>query len=313
MKILITGCAGFIGANFSNYILDTYSDDEVVGIDSLTYAANEAALEALLSRERFSFYHADICDSLAIDVIFSREKPDIVVNFAAESHVDRSIADAHVFVETNVVGVQTLLDACLSYGVRRFHQVSTDEVYGDLPLGSAEVFGERSPLFPSSPYSASKASADLLTLAYHRTHGLPVSISRSSNNFGAYQHREKLIPCVIDNVLRKNAVSVYGDGKNERDWLYVLDNCRAIDMIMRKGRIGEIYNVASGNVIDNLSLVKYILSLLDKPESLISFVPDRKGHDRKYALDCSKIKKELGWEPSVRFEEALKSTLKHYT
>ncbi len=314
MKILVTGGAGFIGANFTRFLLENYPDDTVVGVDALTYAASEEALDELcsLGAERFTFYHADVTVERAVEEIFRCESPDVVVNFAAESHVDRSIADPSLFISTNVDGVRVLLDASVRYGVQRFHQASTDEVYGDLSLDSTEKFTEASPLLPSSPYSASKAAADLLTLAYARTYGLSVSISRSSNNYGEYQHREKLIPTVINAALSSKSVPIYGDGKNERDWLHVTDNCRAIDMIMRRGRAGEIYNVGSGTSIDNLNLAKKILSLLDKPEDLINHVPDRKGHDAKYALDSTKIKEELGWAPSVKLSEGLSETVIWY-
>lgn len=314
MKILVTGCAGFIGANFTRFLLENYPDDCVVGVDCLTYAASDEALEELcaLGAERFAFYHADITSEKAIDEIFRREAPDVVVNFAAESHVDRSICDAALFISTNVDGVRVLLDASVRHGVRRFHQVSTDEVYGDLPLDSVEKFTESSPLLPSSPYSASKAAADLLTLAYARTHGLSVSISRSSNNYGRYQHREKLIPTVIFSALSGESVPIYGDGKNERDWLCVIDNCRAIDMIVRHGRAGEIYNVGTGVSVNNLTMARKILSLLGKSNALIEHVDDRKGHDVKYRIDCAKIQGELGWKPQTEIDEGLSKTVKWY-
>jgi dTDP-glucose 4,6-dehydratase len=314
MKILVTGCAGFIGANFTRFLLENYPDDYVVGVDALTYAASDEALEELceLGADRFAFYHADITSERAIEEIFRCECPDVVVNFAAESHVDRSIADASLFVATNVDGVRVLLDASVRHGVHRFHQVSTDEVYGDLSLDSTEKFTEDSPLLPSSPYSASKAAADLLTLAYARTHGLSVSISRSSNNYGKHQHKEKFVPTVISAALSDERVPIYGDGKNERDWLYVIDNCRAIDMIVRRGRAGEIYNVGTGISVDNLSLAKRIISHLGKTDDLITYVSNRKGHDAKYVLDCAKIQKELGWQPKTELYEGLLKTVDWY-
>lgn len=312
MKILVTGCAGFIGINFTNYLLLTYPEDKVVGVDALTYAANTDALRQLCVKGKFTFYHANICDVGKIEEIFNKEKPDIVVNLAAESHVDRSIVNAAPFVETNIMGTQVLLDACVRHSVKRFHQASTDEVYGDLPLDSSESFTEESYLKPSSPYSASKASADLLALSYHKTHSLSVSISRSSNNYGKYQHSEKLIPKAIENAIQNKPISIYGSGENVRDWLYVEDNCRAIDLIMREGRAGEIYNVGGGNLYSNISLVKEILSLLHKPLALIDFVPDRKGHDRKYALSSIKLERELSWKPCMPFSLGLSKTVEWY-
>ena len=310
MKLLVPGCAGFIGANFTNYILDRYPKDSIVGVDCLTYAANSEALESLCRNERFCFYKADICDSAAMDEIFVRERPEVVVNFAAESHVDRSIIDASVFVRTNVFGTQVLLDTARRYGVQRFHQVSTDEVYGDMPLDSEIKFTEDSPLRPSSPYSASKAAADLLVFSYQRTHGLPVSISRSTNNYGKYQHVEKLIPMTVERLLSGKSVPVHGDGKNMRDWLFVEDNCKAIDLIIREGKC-EIYNVGADNLWRNIDLVRRIAELIGDPNSQITFVPDRKGNDRKYAVSIAKLS-ALGWKPKADFYIELKETLDWY-
>lgn len=312
MKLLVTGCAGFIGVNFTNYWLDNHAEDTVVGVDCLTYAANLPALAGLKARDRFCFYQTNICDRSSMEGIFQSEAPDIVVNFAAESHVDRSIEGSRIFIETNVLGTQTLLDLCLQYGVRRFHQVSTDEVYGDLPFNSEEAFTESSPLKPSSPYSASKAAADLLALSYCRTHGLSVSISRSANNYGKYQHVEKLIPKVVEYALKGQRVPIYGDGRNVRDWIYVDDHCRAIDAIIRSAPSGGVYNVGSGVMLPNVVLVKEILIQLGKSEDLIEFVLDRKGHDKKYALNCHKIEAELGWKPQTDFASGLKETIAWY-
>ena len=312
MRIIITGCAGFIGTNFTKYWLDNYTEDTVIGVDCLTYAANLPALAELKLHDKFKFYKTNICDQQAVEKIFQSEAPDVVINFAAESHVDRSIADSRVFVETNIIGTQTLLDLCLQYGVKRFHQISTDEVYGDLPLDTDEVFAEDYPLKPSSPYSASKAAADMLVLSYFRTHGLSVSISRSVNNYGKYQHTEKLIPKVIEYALRDKPFPIYGDGLNVRDWIYVDDHCRAIEKIVRNAPSGSIYNVGSDTLLSNITLVKEILRQLGKTEDLITFVADRKGHDRKYALNCDKLISELGWKPQVDFSDGLKETILWY-
>lgn len=312
MRILITGCAGFIGTNFTKYWLDNYTEDTVIGVDCLTYAANLPVLAELQLHDKFNFYKTNICDRQAVEKIFQNEAPDIVINFAAESHVDRSIADSRIFVETNVLGTQTLLDLCLQYDVRRFHQISTDEVYGDMPLDTDEVFTEDSLLKPSSPYSASKAAADMLVLSYFRTHGLSVSISRSANNYGKYQHTEKLIPKVIEYALRDKPFPIYGDGLNVRDWIYVDDHCRAIDMIVRNAPSGKIYNVGGGTLLSNITLVKEIMRQLGKTEDLITFVADRKGHDRKYALNCDKLISEIGWKPQVDFSDGLKETILWY-
>ena len=310
MKLLVTGCAGFIGANFTEYILDSYKQDTVIGIDCLTYAANLPALAELKERSGFTFYKHNICDAEAMERVFSLERPDVVVNFAAESHVDRSIEDSTAFLRTNLIGTGVLLDMSKKYSVKRFHQVSTDEVYGGISLNSDLCFDEDSPLNPSSPYSASKAAADLLALSYMKTHGLPVSISRSSNNYGKYQHKEKLIPATIDRILSQNPPILYGDGKNMRDWLFVLDNCKAIDLIIRTGEYGT-YNVSADNQRSNLDLVNKIMTLLGIPDGEIAYVADRKGHDRAYAVSSEKIK-NLGWKPEADFDRALKNTVEWY-
>lgn len=312
MTIIVTGGAGFIGSNFVYHMLEKYKDYKIVCIDCLTYAGNMSTLKKAMENPNFKFYKTNICDRKAIYEIFENEKPNIVVNFAAESHVDRSIADSRIFVETNVLGTQTLLDLCLQYDVKRFHQISTDEVYGDMPLNSAKQFTETSPLKPSSPYSASKAAADMLVLSYFRTHGLSVSISRSANNYGKYQHTEKLIPKVIEYALSNKPFPIYGDGLNVRDWIYVDDHCRAIDMIVRNAPSGSTYNVGGGTLLSNITLVREILRQLGKTEDLITFVADRKGHDKKYALDCHKLILELGWQPRIVFSDGLKKTIQWY-
>lgn len=313
MKILVTGGAGFIGSNFVFFELENHPDDEIVVVDALTYAGNLETLKPVMDNPNFKFYKADIADAEAIDRIFAEEQPDIVVNFAAESHVDRSIEDPGIFLKTNILGTQVLMDASLKYGVKRFHQVGTDEVYGDLPLDRPDLFFvETMPLTASSPYSASKASADLLVMAYHRTFGLPVSISRCSNNYGPYQFPEKLIPLMIANATADKALPVYGEGLNVRDWLYVEDHCRAIDLVMRNGKVGEVYNIGGHNEKANIDVVKIILSQLGKPESLITYVTDRKGHDQRYAIDPTKIHNELGWLPETKFEDGIKKTIQWY-
>lgn len=313
MKILVTGGAGFIGSNFVFFELENHQDDEIVVVDALTYAGNLETLKPVMDNPKFKFYKADIADAEAIDKIFADEQPDIVVNFAAESHVDRSIEDPGIFLKTNILGTQVLMDASIRYGVKRFHQVGTDEVYGDLPLDRPDLFFvETMPLTASSPYSASKASADLLAMAYHRTFGLPVSISRCSNNYGPYQFPEKLIPLMIANATADKALPVYGEGLNVRDWLYVEDHCRAIDLVMRNGRVGEVYNIGGHNEKANIDVVKIILSQLGKPESLITYVTDRKGHDQRYAIDPTKIHNELGWLPETKFEDGIKKTIQWY-
>ena len=308
MKILITGCAGFIGVNFTKYWLENHAEDSIVGVDCLTYSSNKNELQNLRKYPNFVFYKTDICDREEIYRIFQTETPDIVINFAAESHVDNSIETPDIFIKTNVLGTQVLLDACVKYGIKRFHQISTDEVYGDLPLDSKESFTETAPLQPSSPYSASKAAADLLVLSYYKTYGLPVTISRSSNNYGKYQHVEKLIPKTIKMAVAGMQIPIYGDGQNVRDWLHVDDHCRAIECILYKGKIGEIYNIGAGNEISNLELVKQILAVLQKDENLISFVEDRKGHDRRYSVNASKII-SLGWQPQMPFDKGLRETI----
>lgn len=313
MKILVTGGAGFIGSNFIHYMMEKHPDYRIICLDKLTYAGNLRNLESALNRENFRFIKGDICDRELVYKVFEEERPDIVVNFAAESHVDRSIEDPEIFLKTNIIGTQVLMDACRKYGIKRFHQVSTDEVYGDLPLDRPDLkFTEKSPLKPSSPYSASKASADLLVMAYHRTYELPVTISRCSNNYGPYQFPEKLIPLMIINAIHDRPLPVYGDGRNVRDWIHVKDHCEAIDLIIHEGKEGEIYNIGGENERSNIEVVKMILKELGKPESLIKFVKDRPGHDRRYALDITKMKEEFGWSPKISFEEGLRSTIKWY-
>lgn len=311
MKILITGGAGFIGGNFCHYMLEKHPEDDYVCLDALTYAGNLETLEDILDRPNFKFVKGNICDKQLIEKLFEEEKFDIVINFAAESHVDRSIENPKLFLESNIIGVQTLMDVCRKFGIKRYHQVSTDEVYGDLPLDRPDLFfTEDTPIHTSSPYSASKASADLLVMAYHRTFKLPVTISRCSNNYGAYQFPEKLIPLIIKKALNNENLPVYGKGENVRDWLHVLDHCSAIDLIVRNGKDGEIYNVGGHNERTNLEVVKTILKVLNKPESLITFVTDRPGHDRRYAIDPSKITNELGWKPVYTFDTGIVDTIK---
>ncbi len=312
-NILVTGGAGFIGSNFVYYMLEKHPDYRIVCIDKLTYAGNLETLEEAMNNENFRFVKADITDRKAVYALFEEENFTAVVNFAAESHVDRSIEEPEVFLKTNILGTQVLLDACRKYGNVRYHQVSTDEVYGDLPLDRPDLFfTEETPIHTSSPYSASKASADLLVSAYHRTFGLPVTISRCSNNYGPYHFPEKLIPLMIINTLHGKALPVYGEGLNVRDWLFVKDHCKAIDMILEKGRIGEVYNIGGHNERTNIAVVKTILSLLGKDESLINYVKDRPGHDLRYAIDPTKIKNELGWYPETTFEEGIKQTVEWY-
>ncbi len=313
MTILVTGGAGFIGSNFIFYLLNTYLDERIICLDKLTYAGNLSTLASALDKPNFRFVKGDICDRDLIYGLFEEEHPDIVVNFAAESHVDRSIEDPGIFLQTNIMGTAVLMDACRKYGMIRFHQVSTDEVYGDLPLDRPDLlFTEETPLHASSPYSSSKAGADLLVLAYDRTYGLPVTISRCSNNYGPYQFPEKLIPLMIIQALQDQPLPVYGTGKNVRDWLYVDDHCKAIDLIIRKGHIGETYNISGHNEMHNLGIVKLICKELGKPESLITFVTDRKGHDLRYANDSAKIQGELGWTPETKFETGIKETINWY-
>ncbi len=313
MKIIITGGAGFIGGNFVHYMLKKYPDYKIVCVDCLTYAGNMETLEPVINNPNFKFYKADITDRDAVFGVFENEHPDIVVNFAAESHVDRSIENPDVFLKTNILGTQVMMDACRKFGIQRYHQVSTDEVYGDLPLDRPDLFfTEKTPLHTSSPYSASKASADLLVQAYHRTFDLPVTISRCSNNYGPYQFPEKLIPLMIANALNNKPLPVYGKGENVRDWLYVEDHCHAIDLIIHKGTVGEIYNIGGHNEMKNIDIVKIICKALDKPESLIAYVTDRKGHDMRYAIDPEKIHNELGWLPETKFENGIQKTIKWY-
>lgn len=313
MKILITGGAGFIGTNFIYHMLDTHPDHRLVCLDKLTYAGNISALSAAFEHPGFRFVKGDICDREAVYRLFEEEQPDIVVNFAAESHVDRSIETPDIFLQTNILGTAVLMDACRKYGIRRYHQISTDEVYGDLPLDRPDLmFSEETPVHTSSPYSASKASADLLVLAYHRTYSLPVTISRCSNNYGPYQHAEKLIPLMIQNALHDRPLPVYGSGLNVRDWIYVTDHCKAVDLIIHKGRNGEIYNVGGHNEKRNIDIVRMICHMLGKPESLITHVADRKGHDLRYAVDASKIRQELGWRPAISFEQGMERTIEWY-
>lgn len=312
-KIIVTGGAGFIGSNFVYYMLGKYPDAKIICIDCLTYAGNMSTLAKAMENPNFKFYKTNICDRAGIYKIFEEEKPDIVVNFAAESHVDRSIENPEVFLETNILGTQVMMDACRKYGIGRYHQVSTDEVYGDLPLDRPDLFfTEDTPIHTSSPYSASKASADLLVLAYYRTFGLPVSISRCSNNYGPYHFPEKLIPLMIANCLNDKPLPVYGEGLNVRDWLYVEDHCRAIDLIIHKGREGEAYNVGGHNEMKNIDIVKLICDYLKKPYSLITYVTDRKGHDLRYAIDPTKIHNELGWLPETKFADGIKKTIDWY-
>ena len=313
MNIIVTGGAGFIGSNFIFYMLEKHPDYRIVCLDKLTYAGNLSTLKPVMDNPNFRFVKLDICDKEGVDTLFIEEKPDIVVNFAAESHVDRSIENPQVFLETNIIGTSVLMDACKKHKVKRFHQVSTDEVYGDLPLDRPDLFfHEDTPLHTSSPYSSSKAAADLLVMAYHRTYGLPVSISRCSNNYGPYQFPEKLIPLMIANCLANKPLPVYGDGINVRDWLYVEDHCKAIDLIIHKGKVGEVYNIGGHNEMRNIDIVKLILRELGKDESLIKFVEDRKGHDQRYAIDPTKIHDELGWLPETMFKDGIKKTIKWY-
>ena len=313
MKIIVTGGAGFIGGNFVHYMMNKYKDYKIICLDALTYAGNMETLESVQDNPNFKFYKADIADRNAVYEIFEKEKPNIVVNFAAESHVDRSIDNPSIFLQTNVLGTGVLMDTCRKYGIERYHQVSTDEVYGDLPLDRPDLFfTETTPLHTSSPYSASKASADLLVQAYHRTFKLPVTISRCSNNYGPYHFPEKLIPLMIANALADKELPVYGKGENVRDWLYVEDHCSAIDLIIHKGRVGEVYNIGGHNEKTNLEVVKIILKELNKSESLIKYVTDRPGHDMRYAIDPTKIHSELGWLPATKFEDGIKKTIQWY-
>ena len=313
MKIIVTGGAGFIGANFVYYELEHHPEDEILCYDALTYAGNLETLDDAQKNPRFRFVKGDITARKAVEALFTAEKPDVIVNFAAESHVDRSIEQPDIFLRTNFMGVGVLLDVCRKYGIKRYHQVSTDEVYGDLPLDRPDLFfTEETNLHASSPYSASKASADLLVLAYHRTYDLPVTVSRCSNNYGPYHFPEKLIPLMILNALEDKKLPVYGKGENVRDWLYVEDHCAAIDLILRQGKAGELFNIGGHNERRNIDVVRMILAALGKPESLIEYVADRKGHDRRYAIDPSKIRAALCWEPRTKFEDGIERTIRWY-
>ncbi len=313
MNVLVTGGAGFIGSNFVFHMLKAHPTYKIVCLDLLTYAGNLSTLDSVMNNPNFKFVKIDITNREDVEKLFEEEKFDFVVNFAAESHVDRSIEDPGVFLKTNILGTQVLMDASRKYGVKRYHQVSTDEVYGDLPLDRPDLFfTEETPLHTSSPYSASKASADLLVLAYHRTFKLPITISRCSNNYGPYHFPEKLIPLMISRALNDEALPVYGKGENVRDWLYVGDHCTAIDLILHKGRVGEVYNIGGHNERTNLEVVKTILKELGKPESLISYVTDRAGHDMRYAIDPTKTREELGWEPTTMFDDGIKMTIQWY-
>ena len=313
MKILVTGAAGFIGSNFMYYELDKHPEDEYVALDLLTYAGNLKNLDGIKDKPNYKFVKMDIRDRENVYKLFEAEKFDLVVNFAAESHVDRSIKDPEVFLRTNIIGTEVLMDACLKYGVDRYHQVSTDEVYGDLPLDRPDLFfTEETPLHTSSPYSSSKAAADLLVNAYHRTYGLKTTISRCSNNYGPYQFPEKMIPLMINNARHDKSLPVYGDGMNVRDWLHVYDHCSGIDLVMRNGAIGEVYNIGGHNEKHNIEVVKEILKALGKPETLITYVSDRKGHDLRYAIDPTKIETKLGWKPKYTFETGIKETIEWF-
>ena len=313
MKIMVTGGAGFIGANFIYYELREHPEDRIICYDALTYAGNIATLNSAREYSQFSFVRDDIADRTAVYSFFEQEHPDVVVNFAAESHVDRSIVTPEIFLQTNIIGTSILLDACRKYGIKRYHQVSTDEVYGDLPLDRPDLlFTEETPLHTSSPYSSSKASADLLVQAYARTYGVPVTISRCSNNYGAFQFPEKLIPLMVIRAMRGEKLPVYGDGKNVRDWLHVDDHCAAIDVILRCGADGEIYNVGGHNERSNIDVVRTILASLGKGEEQISYITARKGHDRRYAIDPTKIGRELGWHPATIFDEGIQHTITWY-
>lgn len=314
MTYLITGGAGFIGSNFIHYMLREHPQDNVICLDALTYAGNLNSLAGAFENDQFTFIKGDIACEKDVNTVFERERPDMVINFAAESHVDRSIQDSQAFLRTNVYGTQILLEACKKYSVRRFHQISTDEVYGDLPTNRPDLrFAENSPLKPSNPYSASKASADLFTLAYARTYSVPISISRCSNNYGTFQHPEKLIPLMILNAKEDKPLPVYGTGENVRDWIHVEDHCRAVDLILHhEGAEGQVYNIGGGSEVRNIDVVKAILRAMDKPKTLITYIKDRPGHDRRYAVDSSKLENELGWKPEIAFSKGLKETVRWY-
>lgn len=313
MTIIVTGGAGFIGGNFIHYYLKKHPEDRVICIDKLTYAGNLSTLAPVMDNPNFRFCKLDICDREGVFALFEEEKPDAVINFAAESHVDRSIENPGIFLQTNIIGTATMMDACRAFGNVRYHQVSTDEVYGDLPLDRPDLFfTETTPIHTSSPYSSSKAGADLLVQAYQTTYGLPITISRCSNNYGPYHFPEKLIPLMIANCLNDKPLPVYGEGLNVRDWLYVEDHCKAIDLILHNGRIGEVYNVGGHNEMRNIDIVKLIIKELGKSEDLITYVTDRKGHDLRYAIDPTKIHDELGWLPETKFQDGIKKTIKWY-
>ena len=313
MTIIVTGGAGFIGSNFVFHMLNKYPDYRIICLDKLTYAGNLSTLEPVMDNPNFRFVKLDICDREGVYKLFEEEHPDMVVNFAAESHVDRSIENPEIFLQTNIIGTATLMDACRKYGIKRYHQVSTDEVYGDLPLDRPDLFfTEETPIHTSSPYSSSKAGADLLVRAYNTTYGLPVTISRCSNNYVPYHFPENLIPLMIANALNDKPLPVYGEGLNVRDWLYVEDHCKAIDLIIHNGKVGEVYNVGGHNEKQNIEIVKIICKELGKPESLITHVGDRKGHDMRYAIDPTKIHNDLGWLPETKFEDGIKKTIQWY-
>ena len=311
MNILVTGGCGFIGSHFLRYMMNAYPGDYFICLDALTYAGNKNNVADFLNHSRFTMAEGNIRDTVFVDALFATYKPDIVVHFAAETHVDRSITGPQVFLETNVIGTGILLDACLRHGIERFHHVSTDEVYGTLPLQGGIPFMEQSPLMPSSPYAASKASSDLLVLSYYKTYGLPITISRCSNNYGTHQYPEKLIPLMIQKALQGESLPVYGDGSNIRDWIHVVDHCRAIDCILQKGKVGEVYNIGAGEEVPNIKLVKRILDMLGKPYELITYVPDRLGHDLRYAVDSSKVQR-LGWRPERIMEDTLERIVQWY-
>ena len=313
MKFLITGGAGFIGSNYCHYVVNKYPEDKFVCLDALTYAGNYNNIKSLENKDNFKFVHGDITDRELVDELFKKEKFDVVINFAAESHVDNSIKNPGIFLTTNIIGTQVLMDASLKYNVKRYHQVSTDEVYGDLPLDRPDLlFTEETPIHTSSPYSSSKAGADLLVGAYYRTFGLPVTISRCSNNYGPYQFPEKLIPVIFSKAMKDEKVPVYGTGENVRDWIHVHDHNVGVDLIVRNGRVGEVYNLGGHSERTNLTVVKTILKQLGKSEDLIEFVTDRKGHDLRYAIDSTKAEKELGWNRTYTFEDGIKETIDWY-
>ena len=311
MNILVTGGCGFIGSHFLRYMMDIYANDSFICLDALTYAGNKNNIKDLLEDSRLTMIEGNIRDASFVDTLFVTYKPDVVVHLAAETHVDRSITGPQVFLETNVIGTGVLLDACLRHGIERFHHVSTDEVYGTLPLQGGNPFTEQSPLLPSSPYAASKASSDLLVLSYYKTYGLPITISRCSNNYGTHQYLEKLIPLMIQRALQDTSLPVYGDGLNVRDWIHVLDHCRAIDCILQKGTVGEVYNIGGGEEIANIDLVKQILDILDMPYTLITYVNDRLGHDLRYAVDCSKLE-SLAWKREYTMKDTFTGIVEWY-